>query len=94
MISKGSSPPFRLCAVLNVQTSLGFALSFLEMQYRHTGIFLHPKNKPWDAKGKNFLFCGSRTMPLVPEYFANRLLEDALFFTHSSEHLILNLLRN
>lgn len=87
-------PPFRLCTVLNVQTSLGFALGFLQMQYRHTSIFPHPKNNPWDVKGKKFLFCDNRTMPLVSEYIANKLLEDAFFFTCSSEHLILNLSRN
>lgn len=93
MISKGSSPPFRLCTVLNVQSSLGFAQSFLEMQYRHTGTCFHLKNKPWDVKGKKFIFCDNRTTPLFPEYFANRLLEDALLFICSLEHLILNLSR-
>ena len=80
--------------MLNVQTSLQFALSFLEMQFRHIGMFLHPKNKPWDMKRKKVLFRDNRTMPLVPEYFASTLLEDGLFFTCSSEHLVLSLSRN
>lgn len=93
-ISKGSSPHFSPCTVLNVQTSLGFTVSFLQMQYSHTSIFLHLKNRSWEVKEKKLIFCGNKTMPLVPEYIANRLLEDILFFTGSSEHLILKLSRD